>query len=92
MSWAGSRPDIWPTSLVDRDPPENLALLLDPAKIQLVMKNGVIYKTVRHPALSNAALHLDGGDFSLREEGTAMRKKSGCLTSAARFLPYAHRA
>lgn len=55
--------------LVDGDPLKNLALLLDPAKINLVMKDGVIHKDCATPVPSQAALHLPGADFPLREEG-----------------------
>ncbi len=55
--------------LVDGDPLENLALLTDPAKIQLVMKDGVIHKDCATPVPADAALHLDGADAPLREQG-----------------------
>lgn len=55
--------------LVDGNPLENLALLTEPAKINLVMKDGIIYKDCNMPMLQHAALHLPGGDFPLQEEG-----------------------
>jgi imidazolonepropionase-like amidohydrolase len=55
--------------LVDGDPLENLALLTDPAKIQLVMKDGVIYKDCATPVPAQAALHLEGADSPLQEPG-----------------------
>ena len=55
--------------LVDGNPLENLALLTEPAKINLVMKDGIIYKDCNMPVLQHAALHLPGGDFPLQEEG-----------------------
>ncbi|WP_422823405.1 amidohydrolase family protein [Variovorax rhizosphaerae] len=53
--------------LVDGDPLQNLALMTDPAKIQLVMKECVIHCATPVPA--EAALHLDGASSPLREEG-----------------------
>jgi imidazolonepropionase-like amidohydrolase len=55
--------------LVDGDPLQDLSILTDPAKIQLVMKDGVIYKECATPTPKDAALHLEGADFPLREEG-----------------------
>ena len=55
--------------LVDGDPLKNLALLTDPAKVQLVMKDGVIYKDCATPVPAEAALHLDGASTPLRDEG-----------------------
>lgn len=55
--------------LVDGNPLENLALLTEPAKINLVMKDGIIYKDCSMPVPQHAALHLPGGDFPLQEEG-----------------------
>jgi imidazolonepropionase-like amidohydrolase len=55
--------------LVDGDPLKNLALLLDPAKVQLVMKDGVIHKDCATPVPLDAALHLPGADRPLQEEG-----------------------
>lgn len=55
--------------LVDGNPLKNLALLLDPAKVQLVMKDGAIHKDCATPVLSEAALHLPGADRPLQEEG-----------------------
>jgi imidazolonepropionase-like amidohydrolase len=55
--------------LLDGNPLTNLALLLDPAKINLVMKDGVIHKDCATPVPAQAALHLAGADFPLREEG-----------------------
>ncbi|WP_309684362.1 amidohydrolase family protein [Polaromonas sp.] len=55
--------------LVDGDPLGNLAILTDPAKINLVMKDGVIHKDCATPVPAQAALHLPGADYPLREEG-----------------------
>lgn len=55
--------------LVDGDPLKNLALLTDPARINLVMKDGVIHKDCATPVPAQAALHLPGADFPLQEEG-----------------------
>jgi len=55
--------------LVNGNPLEDLSVLKDPAKIQLVMKEGVIYKECSTPVPDDAALHLEGADFPLREEG-----------------------
>jgi imidazolonepropionase-like amidohydrolase len=55
--------------LVDGDPLKNLALLTDPARINLVMKDGVIHKDCATPVPDQAALHLPGADYPLREEG-----------------------
>ena len=55
--------------LVDGDPLQDLSLLTDPAKVQLVMKDGVIHKDCATPVPSDAALHLEGGDTPLREQG-----------------------
>ena len=55
--------------LVDGDPLQNLALLTDPAKVQLVMKDGVIHKDCATPVPAQAALHLDGADSPLQEQG-----------------------
>lgn len=55
--------------LIDGNPLENLALLTDPARINLVMKDGVIYKDCTMPVPEQAALHLPGADFPLQEEG-----------------------
>ena len=55
--------------LVDGNPLENLALLTDPAKIQLVMKDGTIHKDCATPVPTDAALHLGGSSSPLVEEG-----------------------
>ncbi|AVS91094.1 amidohydrolase family protein [Paracidovorax avenae] len=55
--------------LVDGDPLADLSVLTDPARIQLVMKEGAIFKECSTPAPAEAALHLEGGDHPLREEG-----------------------
>ncbi|MBV5295463.1 MAG: amidohydrolase family protein [Curvibacter lanceolatus] len=55
--------------LVEGNPLKNLALLLDPAKVQLVMKDGAIHKDCATPVPSEAALHLPGADRPLQEEG-----------------------
>ncbi len=55
--------------LVDGDPLQDLSVLTDPARIQLVMKDGVIHKECSTPTPKDAALHLEGADFPLREEG-----------------------
>lgn len=52
--------------LVDGDPLKNLAVLLDPAKVQLVMKDGVIHKECSTPVPAEAALHLPGADRPLQ--------------------------
>ena len=51
--------------LVDGNPLENLALLTEPAKINVVMKDGIIFKDCTMPVPLHAALHLPGGDFPL---------------------------
>ena len=56
---------------VDGDPLNNLAQLTDPAKIQLVMKDGVIHKDCATPVPSDAALHRNGADSPLREQGVS---------------------
>lgn len=55
--------------LVNGNPLEDLSVLLDPAKIQMVMKDGEIYKDCATQVPAEAALHLEGADFPLREEG-----------------------
>jgi imidazolonepropionase-like amidohydrolase len=55
--------------LVDGDPLQDLGLLTDPARIQLVMKDGVIHKDCATPTPKDAALHLQGADYPLQEEG-----------------------
>ncbi|MDT0136168.1 amidohydrolase family protein [Acidovorax sp. PRC11] len=55
--------------LVDGDPLADLSVLTEPARIQLVMKEGAIFKECSTPAPAEAALHLEGGDHPLREEG-----------------------
>ena len=55
--------------LVDGDPLQDLSLLTDPARIQLVMKDGVIHKDCATPTPKDAALHLQGADYPLQEEG-----------------------
>ena len=55
--------------LVDGNPLENLALLLDPAKVQLVMKDGAIHKDCATPVPTEAALHLPSADRPLQEKG-----------------------
>ncbi len=55
--------------LVDGDPLADLSVLTDPARVQLVMKEGAIFKECSTPAPPQAALHLEGGDHPLREEG-----------------------
>jgi len=55
--------------LVDGNPLEDLSVLTDPAKVQLVMKDGVIHKDCATPVPSEAALHLPGADRPLQEEG-----------------------
>ena len=55
--------------LVDGNQLENLALLTEPAKINVVMKDGIIFKDCTMPVPRHAALHLPGGDFPLQEEG-----------------------
>jgi hypothetical protein len=58
--------------LVDGDPLKNLALLTDPAKVQLVMKDGAIHKDCSTPVPSEAALHLPG-----RRSPAAGRRRQG---------------
>jgi imidazolonepropionase-like amidohydrolase len=55
--------------LVDGNPLLNLALLTDPSKINLVMKDGIIYKDCTMPVPATAEFHLPGGDYPLQEEG-----------------------
>ena len=55
--------------LVNGNPLEDLSVLLDPGRIQLVMKDGAIHKDCESPVSTEAALHLEGADFPLREEG-----------------------
>jgi len=55
--------------LVDGDPLTNLSLLTDPAKIQLVMKDGVIHKDCATPVPHEAAMRLPASDRPLQEEG-----------------------
>ena len=55
--------------LVNGNPLEDLSVLTDPAKVQLVMKDGVIHKDCATPVPSEAALHLPGADRPLQEEG-----------------------
>lgn len=55
--------------LVDGNPLKDLSLLVDPAKVQLVMKEGVIHKDCSTPVPSEAALHLPGADRPLQEDG-----------------------
>jgi cytosine/adenosine deaminase-related metal-dependent hydrolase len=55
--------------LIDGDPLEDLSLLTDPAKVQLVMKDGVIHKDCATPVPRQAALHLEGADAPLQEQG-----------------------
>lgn len=63
--------------LIDGDPLKNLALLTDPAKVQLVMKDGVIHKDCATPVPPEAALHLAGTDRPLQEEGVKEAMASG---------------
>jgi hypothetical protein len=55
--------------LIDGNPLSNLSLLTEPAKVQLVMKEGVIHKDCSTPVQDDAALHLPGADRPLQEEG-----------------------
>lgn len=55
--------------MVDGNPLEDLSLLVDPARICLVIKGGDIHKDVSTPGLDAAALHRAGADYPLREEG-----------------------
>ena len=55
--------------LVNGNPLEDLSVLTDPAKVQLVMKDGVIHKDCATPVPHEAALHLPGADRPLQEEG-----------------------
>jgi imidazolonepropionase-like amidohydrolase len=55
--------------LVDGNPLKDLSLLVNPAKIQLVMKEGTIHKDCATPTPADAALHLPGADRPLQEEG-----------------------
>ena len=55
--------------LVDGNPLENLALLLDPAKINLVMKDGEVYKDQSAQLVSQAALQREQEHYPLQEEG-----------------------
>ena len=55
--------------LVNGDPLKDLAILTDPAKVQLVMKDGVIHKDCATPVPHEAALHLPSADRPLQEEG-----------------------
>lgn len=56
--------------LVNGDPLKDLSILTHPAKVQLVMKDGIIYKDCATPVPHEAAaLHLPGADRPLQEEG-----------------------
>lgn len=55
--------------MVDGNPLEDLSLLVDPARICLVMKDGQIHKDASNTGLNDAALHRQGADFPLQEEG-----------------------
>jgi len=57
--------------LIDGNPLKDLSLLVDPAKVQLVMKEGVIHKECSTPVPADPALHRPGADFPLREEGVS---------------------
>ena len=59
----------WWLAKLRPDPLQDLSLLIDPAKVQLVMKEGVIHKDCATPVPSRAALHLAGGDTPLQEQG-----------------------
>jgi imidazolonepropionase-like amidohydrolase len=54
--------------LVDGNPLEDLSVQTDPAKVQLVMKEGVIHKDCATPVPHEAALHLPGADQPLQEQ------------------------
>lgn len=55
--------------MVAENPLNDLSVLTDPAKIVLVMKDGVIQRDLFAAAPDDAALHYPGADFPLREEG-----------------------
>ena len=52
-------------------------ILTDPAKVQLVMKDGVIHKDCATPVPHEAALHLPGADRPLQEEGVKEARAAG---------------
>lgn len=52
-------------------------MLTDPAKVQLVMKDGVIHKDCATPVPHEAALNLSGADRPLQEEGVKEALASG---------------
>jgi imidazolonepropionase-like amidohydrolase len=54
--------------LVNGNPLKDLSILTDPAKIQLVMKDGVVHKDCATPVPHEAALHLPGADRPLQEQ------------------------
>src|SRR3546814_6430312 len=55
--------------MIAENPLDDLSILTDPAKIVLVMKDGVIHRDICTQAPDDAALHYPGADFPLREEG-----------------------
>lgn len=55
--------------MITENPLNDLSILTDPAKIVLVMKDGVIQRDLFSAAPDDAALHYPGADFPLREEG-----------------------
>jgi imidazolonepropionase-like amidohydrolase len=65
--------------LVDGNPLENLSLLTDPAKIQLVMKDGVICKELASPVPKDAALHLPAAERPLQDDGMREATAAGVV-------------
>ncbi|WP_020654217.1 metal-dependent hydrolase family protein [Massilia niastensis] len=55
--------------LVDGDPLCDLRILTDPARIAMVMQDGVIHKDVRDTAPREAALHLPASEIPWHDKG-----------------------
>jgi predicted amidohydrolase YtcJ len=58
--------------LIDGNPLHDLSILVDPARITLVMKDGVIHKEDPWQAPRDAALHLDPEERPLQDEGVRL--------------------
>lgn len=63
--------------LIDGNPLENLSVLTDPAKIALVMKDGVIYKECKDACPTAAALRLADEDRAMVDGGVKKALQAG---------------
>lgn len=55
--------------MVDGDPLQDLRILTEPARIAMVMQDGVVHKHLRDPAPAEAALHLAPSENPLHDKG-----------------------